>query len=70
MAEGIFKMKERSESSQTSRIKKILAFIDQLTAGNLDIPDIPSGKGDDLDQIAEGLNKLAKRLSADYLSYA
>ena len=63
-------MKERSESSQTSRIKTILDLIDQMASGNLDIPDIPSGKGDDLDQIAEGLNKLAKRLSADYLSYA
>ncbi len=70
MAEGISKMKERSESSQTSRIKTILDLIDQMASGNLDIPDIPSGKGDDLDQIAEGLNKLAKRLSADYLSKA
>lgn len=63
-------MTESSESSQTSRIKKILAFIDQLTSGKMDITSIPSAKGDDFDQIAEGLNKLAKRLSADYLSKA
>ncbi len=61
-------MKEDPETSQTSRIRQILDFIEQLASGNLDITAIPSAKGDDLDEITEGLKKLAEQLSANYLS--
>jgi len=70
LAEGFSRMRENPKLHRANRINSIVGFIEQLASGNLDMPDIPSGKGDDLDQIAEGLNKLAKRHSADYLSYA
>jgi two-component system sensor histidine kinase/response regulator len=63
-------MKEKAELSQASRIKKILDLIEQVASGSLEITDIPSAQGDDLDKIAAGLGNLSDKISANYISYA